>query len=397
LIAFDPRDNSIFADGRHHAVFSQLRENDTLSVDENGPVPIYSLVAYDDVTAAYKDTEVFSPSAGLTLDSFDPSQPESLQKMLETAAPERHGELRGAMQGAFRGASLRQLQRRTDELLERFLAAAPDEEAVDFVAGFAREAAAMTICELLGVRAAEAERLDPLLAALGSFGADLSPEAAGQRMKGELWLLHQLNRIARAHRREEGGEGVVGRLLGTEVGGEALDDHEVALNCLNVVVAGTGATLHTLSAAAAVWAEHPGALDAVAGEKERSAGLIEETLRWLTPVVHLTRIATTDVELPGGRIPAGAGACLWNVAANRDGTVFEEPDRFYPDRPPRRHLAFGTGPQHCLGAQVVRLQLGLLLEALVENGVRLEPAGEAVWIRNNTITGAARVPVRIRR
>lgn len=396
VVDFDPRDDSPFGDGRRDEVFARLRESHTLCVDSNGSVPIYSLVRYADVARAYREPDVFSPTAGLTLDSFDPVQSKSLSKMLETAAPERHRELRNAMSGGFRGDVLVSLETQIRDQFDRFLAESVG-SSTDFVEEFARGAAASMTYEVLGVDPARATRLEPLLRALGSAGADGSSGSGEQRTMTELWLLRELTKIVRAHREEGRSSGLIGRLMAAEVAQQALTDHEVALNCLNVVVAGTGASQHTLAGAAAVWARHSDELEDIARRPEGTSGLIDETLRWLTPVVHLTRIVTQNVEVAGQEIPAGVGVCLWNISANRDEEVFEEATSFRPDRQARRHLAFGAGPQYCLGAQVIRTQLEALLAAILREGVRFEPSDSPTWIRSNTITGVESLPVRIRR
>jgi cytochrome P450 len=397
LANFDLRDSSLFENGRQEAVFSRLRACHTLSIDSNGVVPIYSLVRYTDVTRAYKEPDLFSPAAGLTLDSFDPAQAESLSRMLETAAPERHSELRSAMQGAFREPNLAKLAEGTRDLLDRFLAASANGEVVDFVDAFARKAAAAMMAELLGVAGAETKRLAPLLRAVGEIGIDASSRSGNQRKMTELWLLRALTGIVRCHREEGRSGGLIERLLAATVRGGQLSDHEIALNCLNVVVAGTGASQHSLAGAAVVWGQYAAEMEKVGGNPGRAPRLIDETLRWLTPVVHLTRIVTADTEISGQEVPKGAGVCLWNISANRDEDVFEDAGTFRPDRPPRRHLAFGVGPQHCLGAQVVRMQLGVLLDGMLRNGVRFEFGGPPAWVRSSTVTGVDRLPLRTRR
>jgi cytochrome P450 len=396
VVDFDPRDDSLFADGRQEAVFERLRESRTLCVDSNGVVPIYSLVRYTDIARAYKEPDVFSPTAGLTLDSFDPAQSESLSKMLETAPPERHRELRNAMSGAFRGPALRSLAAKTRDLFDHAIAEAGG-NVIDFVEEFAREAASTMICELLGVGPTEAAQLEPLLHTLGSVGVGASSAPNGQRRKAELWLLRELTRIVRTHRDGGPSGGLIERLLTTEVAGQPLTDHEVVLNCLNVVAAGTGASQHTLAGAIAVWTKYPDGLKDVAQSPELASSLVDETLRWLTPVVHLTRIVTRDVVVSGQKVPKGAGVCLWNLSANRDEDIFGDAASFKPDRPARRHLAFGAGPQHCLGAHAVRAQLEALLTAVLQEGVRFELSAPPTWIRSNTITGVESLPVRIRR
>jgi cytochrome P450 len=316
--------------------------------------------------------------------------------MLEMALPDRHRALRSAMLSAFRGASLASLAEVTRDSFDQLLALAGDGGVVDFVDAFAQGVASSTTAELLGARSEEAERLEPVFNAFGSLDVDTSSQSAAARRKTELWLLRELTRLVRARReRERSGEGLVEMLLAAEVDGQPLSEQEAVLNCLNVVVAGTGAMQHSLAAAVAVWMEQGVDLEGLAAEPESARRLVDETLRWLTPVVHLTRIAASDVEVSGQLLPKGAGICLWNVSANRDEEIFEDPGVFDPSRPAGRHLAFGAGPQHCLGAHLVQAQLRHLLAAILEHGVRFEAAGPPTWVRSNTITGVERLPLRV--
>lgn len=395
-LTFDPRDSSLFVGKRREVEFARLRQSETLHVESNGVVPIYSLVRYTDVERAYKEPDVFSPCAGLTLDSFDPAQCKSPSKMLEMAPTEQHRALRSVMQKGFRGSVLAETRERIEDQLERFLATAGD-GAVEFVAGFARAAASTMMALLLGLSATEAVRLAPALQAIGDIDFGESSGSAAKRKGIELLLLRELTRAVRGQRNGKQPDGLIEMLLEAEVEGRQLSEHEVALNCFNVAVAGTGASQHTLAGTAALWADHPAGLDAVADDPKLARRLVDETLRWLTPVIHLTRILTADVDISGQRLPKGAGVCLWNISANRDEEIFEDAGSFRPDRPPGRNLAFGAGPQYCLGAEVVRTQLDALLAALLRHGLRPELAGPPTWMPSNAIAGVESLPIRLRR
>jgi cytochrome P450 len=300
----------------------------------------------------------------------------------------------GDVAGEGRGGELTEM---TEDLVERFLARAVTNDAIDFVDAFARQVASATMSAILGVSPTQTAQLDPALRAVGALDFGMSSPSIEHRQRIELWLLRELTRVVRAHRGEERSDGLIDTLLGAEISGRALSDHEVVLNCLNVVLAGTGATQHTLAGAMAVWSSHPGALDDVAHDPTLVDGLIEETLRWLTPVTHLTRIVTKSVEILGHEVPQGAGICLWNVSGNRDAEVFEESASFKPDRVQNRHLSFGIGAQYCLGARIVRMQLRVLLTDMLRHGVRFDPCGSPVWMQSNAIAGVESLPLRIRR
>jgi cytochrome P450 len=394
-LTFDPRDSSLFAHDKRDGVFARLRESDRVAVDRNGSVPVYSLVRYADVERAYKEPDVFSPCAGLTLDAFDPKVCETPSRMLEMAPPAQHRELKGAMQGAFRGSALAEIRSRVDEHLDRFLTTAAGGGAVEFVGAYARDAGTLMMAELLGLSAAEAERLAPVLGKIGELDAGESPASVLRRQKGEFRLLRELTRVVGDHRAGGRSAGLIGILLAAELEGEPLSDHDVALNCFNAAAAGTGASQHTLAGAAAVWAEHPADLAAVTADPKLARRLVEETLRWLTPVLHLTRILTSEVEISGQRLPQGSCVCLWNISANRDEAVFEDGSAFKPDRPPGRNLAFGAGPQYCLGAEIVRVQLEALLAGMARHDVRFELVEAPTWMRSNALAGVESLTLRV--
>lgn len=105
---------------------------------------------------------------------------------------------------------------------------------------------------------------------------------------------------------------------------------------------------------------------------------MEESLRRDGPPQRLFRVATRDIELGGAQIRAGDWVALFYAAANRDPAAFSDPDDFVLKRPNvNRHLTFGHGIHHCLGSRIARLEAQKLIEGLLANFRRLEPAGAA--------------------
>jgi len=133
---------------------------------------------------------------------------------------------------------------------------------------------------------------------------------------------------------------------------------------------------------------------------EREPGLfgtaVEEIVRWTTPSVYKRRTATREVELHGRTIRAGDKVTVWEMSANRDARVFAEPFRFDVTRDPNPHLGFGFGPHYCLGANLARLEIRVMLEELLPRIASLELAGAPAWTRDNRLFGLKRLPVRIR-
>jgi len=117
-------------------------------------------------------------------------------------------------------------------------------------------------------------------------------------------------------------------------------------------------------------------------------------VRWTTPSVYKRRTLTRDCELRGQRLHAGDKLTFWEMSANRDDAVFEQPFRFDVARDPNPHLGFGHGVHYCLGANLARLEIRVMLEELLATGHDVEIAGDPVWTRDNRLFGLKHLPVR---
>jgi len=122
----------------------------------------------------------------------------------------------------------------------------------------------------------------------------------------------------------------------------------------------------------------------------------EEILRWASLVTQLARVATKDTELSGKQIHEGDRLALWFAFANRDEAVFASPCAFDVSRFPNGHLAFSKGEHFCAGAHLARLELRLMLEALLPRIKQVELAGKVERLRSNSLAGIKHMPVRFR-
>ncbi|POX41416.1 cytochrome P450 [Streptomyces sp. Ru73] len=122
---------------------------------------------------------------------------------------------------------------------------------------------------------------------------------------------------------------------------------------------------------------------------------VEEMLRYWPPVMDFRRTAVRDTELAGQRIRAGEKVVVYHVSANRDETVFDDPDRFDVGRTPNDHVSFGFGPHFCLGSHLARVQMRAVLRHVLDRLPGLAPAGEPVRLVSNFQNGLKHLPVRV--
>ena len=120
-------------------------------------------------------------------------------------------------------------------------------------------------------------------------------------------------------------------------------------------------------------------------------------IRYSSPILYFRRTVTRDTVLQDTALRAGDKVVMWYAAANFDEAVFDEPMRFDVSRPLRPpNVAFGGGGAHfCLGAPLARLELAVLIEAVLERGIEIEPAGEPVYVDSNFVNGIEHLEVRV--
>jgi cytochrome P450 len=180
-----------------------------------------------------------------------------------------------------------------------------------------------------------------------------------------------LRKVIRRRRREPAGD-LVSAILAEQPGGAALSDMEVVQFVQLLLVAGNETTTNLIGNAVNALLDHRDQLERVCEDPSRIPGLVEETLRYDSPIQILFRTATRHVEIDGTPIPEGALVAPLLGSANRDERRFDAPDVFDVTRDAQGHLAFGFGHHFCLGASLARLEARAALEALVPVLRRLE-------------------------
>jgi cytochrome P450 len=125
------------------------------------------------------------------------------------------------------------------------------------------------------------------------------------------------------------------------------------------------------------------------------ATAVEEILRWTTPVMHSMRVATQNIKLRDQIIFKGETVTLWNNSANRDTNVFIDPFTFNINRTRNRHLTFGWGPHHCLGATIARLELKILFQEIIKRQYKITLTNSPKLVRSNVMAGYKHLPIKI--
>jgi hydroxylation protein CepL len=248
---------------------------------------------------------------------------------------------------------------------------------------------AAVVCEVLGVPLSDREQLIELTHhAFGGHDSlfdEMTPTEAHAEI---LFYFHELIE----ERRRKPGTDLVSSLLADG----QLSVEDILVNCDNVLIGGNETTRHAIAGAFHILHEFPDVLGALREDPLLLDTAVEEVVRWTSPAMHVLRVASRDCTIGGRPIEEGAPVVAWLSAANRDPRHFSDPHTFRPGRHPNRHLGFGNGPHHCLGAALARIELRELLRRLSEDVGCVGLEGPPRWMRSNLVQGYAGLPVTLR-
>ncbi len=189
-------------------------------------------------------------------------------------------------------------------------------------------------------------------------------------------------------RRRDPGDDLFSQLLAVDQDGHPLSEEDLRGFGLNYLLGGTETTRNLLGNAFADLVDHPDELRRFVDGEVATATVVEELLRWVTPVMHHSRWPTRDVEVAGQHIREGDRVTLWMVAANRDPAAFDHADRLDLGREPNHHTALGGGgPHFCLGAHLARLEAAATLDALRPHLSTMRLTAPPEKARSNFING----------
>jgi len=162
-----------------------------------------------------------------------------------------------------------------------------------------------------------------------------------------------------------------------------------------IIAAGSENTRNSIAIGTMALTEHPDALEKLRNDRSLLPKAIEEILRWASSTPYNRRTATRDVQIGGQQIQAGDKVTLWWASANRDEAVFTDPYTFDIERNPNPHLAFGRGTHFCLGAALARMEIRVVLDALLDRVGKVSLTGPVEYVRSNKHAGVRHMPVRL--
>ena len=405
LEAIDLTDLDLFADGFPHDLFEVHRREAPVwwhEPTEHTPdgEGFWSVATYAETLSVQRDPVTYSSErggdrtgggtfladldvAGLVLSMMDDPRHARIRRLVSTGLTPR------------RVAALEDdLRQRT----RRLLAGVEDGAVIDFASEIAAELPIQVICSLLGIPEQDRHQVEGALSPAfdvreGDAGSGLSDPA---RMATAHQYAAALIEAKRARPSDDMLSVVVHAAL-EDVEPPSLTDLELFSFFFLLFSAGSDTTRNAIAGGLYELTRRPDQLDALRADPELMATTIEEIVRWTAPSPAKRRTATCRTELRGHTIEPGDKVLFWEASANRDASVFAHPMDFDIRRDPNPHLSFGHGVHYCLGANLARLEIRVMLTELFATFRTFEVVGPPEWTRSNRHTGMRHLPMRLTR
>jgi cytochrome P450 len=400
-----------------------LRDNAPLAkVHVGGYDPLWLVAKHADVMEIERQADVFPSGGGAEPgshnpilqnqagDAFTKSLTAGSLRVLETVTyldPPEHTLVRDIATEWFRPASLKKWEDEIRGLARQAIATRlpAGTSELDIVQDFSLGFPLHVIMTLFGVPAEDEPRMMALTQEF--FGTDdpdvqrddvvaLSPEAAAQQWSAAIRDFYAYFDALVEDRRARPRDDLASIIANARRPDGELYPKEVAYGWfIAISTAGHDTTSSTLAGILEALAQHPDQLARVKAEPSLIPSLVNEGLRWVSPVKHFVRQASRDYVLRGQRISAGDRLMLLYQSANRDADVFDAPDEFRLDRKPNKQIAFGYGPHMCIGQHLAKQELRVMLEELLPRLVSLTVTGDRKVVQTNFVGGLRRLPMRV--
>lgn len=401
-----------FATGDPQPIWRRLRREDPVHLTEGRlSKPFWSITRHADAKfVLMNDNRIFSvqrSGANLPMGPEFENPDESLFTQLSRSAQQLatmdgqpHNALRRYFSTTFTSGSVNSLESLvraiSDELLDDILARGT----CDFTTEYAGRLPTAVIAAILGV---PRELWDDLYLWNNMFAAPEDPEfAIGTPVETSTAGVENIMRTCIAlaeERRRNPRSDLLTALVQAEIDGKPLTETQIGFNGLMFFAAGHETTRSSMSLGIAELLRHPDQMAWLRANRDDPAVLrtaADEFVRYSSPLTHTLRTVTEDVEIGGKTLREGDWAVIWFHSANRDEAVFENADAFNVRRDPNPHLGFAIGKHFCLGAHLARLDMAVMLHAVLDRMEDIELERPPEWSSSNLFWGIKHMPIRFR-
>ena len=376
--------------------FALLRRERPVHYCSSSPYgPYWSITRFQDVQDVELDHSVFSSDSsrgGIRIDN-------RLRDSFISSDPPRHTIERRTIAPVAAPTNLASYEIAIRERTRKVLSELPRGETFDWVDRVSAELTVTMLATLFDFPMAERRTLafwsDALVCDYSAPNAPVTSDGAREKVLHE--MADAFSELWRERASQEPKLDLIS-MMAHNPAMQGMSENQYIGNLVLLLVGGYDTTRNSMSGGVLALSENPEQREKVTEQPSLIPSLVGEIIRYQTPIIHMCRTATRDVEFRGQKIRANDRVVLWCVSANRDETVIDDPDGFIVDRPkPHKHLSFGAGIHRCVGDRLATLQIRILWEEILAQKLVIDVAGTPERQYSNFIRGLDRLPVQIRR
>jgi cytochrome P450 len=396
LADINPARTDRFAADTIWPVFARLRREAPVHFTADSEFgPYWSISRWEDILAVDTNHEAFSSAEGIGLPNLA-----ALAEQEKVMGPRRrngagfitmdppdHGPRRKAVSPTLAPGNLARMAPLVRERAGAILDGLPIGRKFDWVDLVSKELTAMTLATLFDFPFDERRKLtwwSDMFTNLPGHGPVTSWQQKGEAI---FECFAAFNELWNQRVNAEPGIDLISMLAHNEAT-RNMSPEEYQGTVVLLIIGGNDTTRNTISGSVYALNRFPAQYDKLRANHDLTLPMISETIRWQTPLAHMSRIATRDVEVGGKTIREGERVVMWYVSANRDESVIDNPDAFVIDRErPRQHMSFGFGIHRCVGNRVAELQLTIIWEEILKRFPVIEVVGEPVRTWSSFVHG----------
>lgn len=399
-VHYDPRDPANVADP--FPILARLRNEDP--VHHSDILGGWVLTRHGDVRNALKDAHLSADRITPFLNHLPPGERRSiaglgamLQRWVVFMDPPRHTQVRALMNRAFTSNALAALEPKINAIVNQLIDALLEKEGeADFIADFAYPLPATVIAIIIGVPPEDIDQIKTWSDDLATFvGSALETPDKRDRAEASVQAMTAYFRDIIAHRRKHPPEDatIIDNLIAAEEQGAVLDEATLVASCVLLLFAGHETTTNLFGNGLLAMLRSLDQLAQFQADPAMANSAVEEMLRYDGPIGAMPRVTTESYTIGDVTLPPGERVFCMVNAANRDPTVFHEPDRLDLNRPANRHIVFGFGIHFCIGAPLARLEGRIGFPALLRRLANIEQTSEATWNDSMVLRGMQHLPI----
>ncbi|WP_241249628.1 cytochrome P450 [Rhodococcus sp. X156] len=346
-----------------------------------------------DIKEVSRRSDVFSSEENTAITRFrDDIEREQIELqrviLLNKDAPE-HTKLRRLVSRGFTPRAINSLQEALNARAKRIVEEAAATGQGDFVTQVACELPLQAIAEMLGVPQEDRMKVFDWSNQMTAYD---DPEMETDEIQASMGLLGYAYELAE-QRKGCPMDDIVTKLVEADIDGEVLSSEEFGFFVILLAVAGNETTRNAITHGMIAFMEHPEQWELF--KKERPETAADEIIRWATPIINFQRTALEDTVLGGQQIKKGDRVVMFYSSGNFDETVFDDPMKFDITRENNPHLAFGgTGAHYCLGANLARLEVNLMFNAIADHMPNITKVAEPRRLRSGWLNGIKELQVK---